>query len=238
MPDVTNRDLAAAAGCDLEKVIRTRDRLGGLKAMEEGGRITARALLREGRLDGVIGLGGGTGTAVIAAIMRSLPFGLPKVIVSTVASRDVREYVGTKDIVMFHSVADLLGFNQFIRVILGQATSAVCGMMESGGVLTSERPMIGVTAYGINSQCALFAEEYLGEKGYEMIGFHANGCGGMAMEELIGEGRIAGVLDLTPHEIADEMFGGYCKGIGPTRLETAATMGVIYSHAFKPYSTG
>ncbi len=225
-PDVSNRDLAAAAGCDLEKIIGERDRPGGLKAMEEGGRITAKNLLREGKLDGVIGLGGGTGTAVIAAIMRSLPFGLPKVIVSTVASRDVREYVGTRDIVMFHSVADLLGFNQFIRVILGQATSAVCGMMESEGLVAQSGPMIGVTAYGINSQCALFAEEYLTEKGYEMIGFHANGCGGMAMEELIGEGRIAGVLDLTPHEIADEMFGGYCKGIGLSRLETAGAMGV------------
>jgi uncharacterized protein (UPF0261 family) len=225
-PDITNRDLAEAAGRDLEDIIRKRDRLGGLKAMEEGGKVAVKNLLRDGRLDGVIGLGGGTGTAVIAAIMRSLPFGLPKIIVSTVASRDVREYVGTKDIVMFHSVADLLGFNQFIRVILGQATSAVCGMMESGGEFMAGRPMVGVTAYGINSQCALFAEDYLSEKGYEMIGFHANGCGGMAMEELIGEGRIAGVLDLTPHEIADEMFGGYCKGIGPTRLETAGVMGV------------
>jgi uncharacterized protein (UPF0261 family) len=225
-PDITNKDLAGAARCNLEEIVRKRDRPGGLKAMEEGGRIFAKDLLARGKLDGVIGLGGGTGTAVIASIMRSLPFGLPKVIVSTVASRDVREYVGTKDIVMFHSVADLLGFNGFIRLILSQASSAVCGMMECGSTFSLSKPLVGVTAYGINSQCAMYAEEFLDKKGYEMIGFHANGCGGMAMEELVLEGKISGVLDLTPHEIADEMFGGFCKGIGPGRLEAAGIMGV------------
>jgi len=138
----------------------------------------------------------------------------------------VREYVATKDIVMFHSVADLLGFNEFIRLILGQAACAVCGMMEMGSRLDRSKAMVGVTAYGINSQCAVFAEGFLREKGYEMIGFHANGCGGMAMEELVAERWIAGVLDFNPHEIADDMFGGYCKGIGPSRLETAGSMGV------------
>ncbi len=225
-PDIENRSLAEAAGSSLEELIQGRDRATALKAIQEGGSVVAKRLIQEGRLDGVIALGGGTGTGMAAFIMRSLPFGLPKVMVSTVASRDVREYVGTKDIVMFHSVADLLGFNDFIRFILGQATHAVCGMMEKGSGLRLEKPMIGVTAYGVNSQCALLAEDLLCKKGYEMIGFHANGCGGMAMEELIAEGRIAGVLDFTPHEIADDMFGGYCKGIGPSRLETAGRMGV------------
>jgi uncharacterized protein (UPF0261 family) len=158
--------------------------------------------------------------------MRALPFGLPKVVLSTVASRDVREYVGTKDIVMFHSVADLLGFNDFTRHILAQAAHAVCGMMERESRVKKGRPMVGVTAYGINSGCAMLAEGLLEARGYDMIGFHANGCGGMAMEELIDEGLIAGVLDFTPHEIADEMFGGYCRGIGPARLETAGKLGV------------
>lgn len=224
--DIGNAEVARAAGYDLDELIKANDRASTLKALQEGGSILAKRLADQGKLDGVIGLGGGTGTGVIAFIMRSLRFGVPKVIVSTVASRDVREYVGTKDIMMFHSVADLLGFNEFIRLILGQAAFAVCGMIEKGNRVKPGRPMVGVTAYGINSQCALFAEDFLRDKGYEMIGFHANGCGGMAMEELIAEGQIAGVLDFTPHEIADEMFGGYCRGIGPNRLETAGRMGI------------
>jgi len=158
--------------------------------------------------------------------MRSLPFGLPKVIVSTMASRDVREYVGTKDIVMFHFVADLLGFNAFIRLILDQACRAVCGMMGRKRNLKGRKPIMGVTAYGPTSRCAIITEKLLHEKGYEMMGFHTNGCGGMAMEEMIAEGKIAGVIEYTPHEFADEMMDGYCKGIGASRLETAGTMGI------------
>lgn len=225
-PDITRYELADAVGCDLNQFIAKRDRSGAVKAVQEGGAIVAKRLLSEGKIDGVLGLGGGTGTAIASFIMRSLPFGLPKVLVSTVASRDVREYVGTRDIVMFHSVADLLGLNEFIRLILGQAASAVCGMMGRDRELKKAKPMVAVTAYGINSACATTAEPLLAAKGYEMIAFHANGCGGMAMEQLIAEGQIAGVLDFTPHEIADEMFGGYCRGIGPDRLETAGIMGI------------
>jgi uncharacterized protein (UPF0261 family) len=127
---------------------------------------------------------------------------------------------------MFHSVADILGFNEFMRLILGQATYAICGMMEKGSEMNKENPMVAVTAYGINSICAMNAEPLLQEKGYEMIAFHANGCGGMAMEEFIAQGLLAGVIDFTTHEIADEMFGGYCKGIGQVRLETAGQFGV------------
>lgn len=226
IPDITKQDMAKAAGVDLLDLIEKKDRAKAVQAMEDGGIILARKLLQEGRLDGVIGLGGGTGTAIVSSIMRALPFGLPKVIVSTVASRDIRQFIGTKDIVMFHSVADLLGFNDFIRLILKQASHAVCGMMKGSSGLSGAKPMVAVTAYGINSDVALNAEPLLEARGYEMLGFHANGCGGMAMEELIAEGRIAGVLDFTPHEIADEMFGGYCRGIGPSRLETAGKMGI------------
>lgn len=225
-PDFTRKEVAAAARYDLDRFIKDKDRSGAVKAVQEGGTILANRLLEQGKLHGVFGMGGGTGTAVVTAIMRSLPFGLPKVVVSTVASRDVREYVSTKDIVMFHSVADILGFNEFIRLILGQASHAVCGMIEKGSEIPKGKPMIAVTAYGLNSSCALQAEPILEEKGYEMIAFHANGCGGMAMEEFIEQGLVAGVLDFTPHELADEMFGGYCKGIGPMRFETAGRTGV------------
>jgi len=225
-PDISRDEVAEAAGYRLEDFIKERNRSLAVKAVQEGGAILARRLFEEGKCHGVLGMGGGTGTAIVTYIMRSLPFGVPKVVLSTVASRDVREYVGTKDIVMFHSVADILGLNGFIRLILEQAAHAVCGMIEKGSAIQKEKPMVAVTAYGINSACALLAEPLLQQRGYEMIGFHANGVGGMAMEELIAQGLIAGVIDFTTHEIADEMFGGYCRGIGPMRLETAGPMGI------------
>ena len=224
-PDITCEEVVSAAGYRMADLAQ-KDRSAAVKAVQEGGAILATRLYTEGKLDGVFGMGGGTGTAIVTHIMRALPFGLPKLVLSTVASRDIREYVGTKDIVMFHSVADILGLNDFMRLIFSQAAHAICGMIERGSRLSQKRPMVAVTAYGINSICAFHAEPLLLERGYEMIAFHANGCGGMAMEELIAQGLIAGVLDFTLHEIADEMFGGYCKGIGPTRLETAGKMGI------------
>ena len=224
-PDITRAEVIEAAGYNLD-FVKGKDRSIAFEAVQKGGTILARHLFEEGKLHGVFGMGGGTGTAIVTHIMRSLPFGLPKVVLSTVASRDVKEYIGTKDIVMFHSVADILGFNEFMRLMLGQAAYAICGMMEKGSEMNKEKPMVAVTAYGINSVCAMNAEPLLQERGYEMIAFHANGCGGMAMEEFIAQGLLAGVIDFTTHEIADEMFGGYCKGIGPMRLETAGQFGV------------
>ena len=224
-PDITRGEVVEAAGTDLDS-IKGKDRSVAVAAVQKGGAILARRLFEKGKLHGVFGMGGGTGTAIATHIMRSLPFGLPKVVLSTVASRDIKEYVGTKDIVMFHSVADILGLNAFMRLILGQAAYAVAGMIEKGSAIKKEKPMVAVTAYGINSVCAIQAEPLLQERGYEMIAFHANGCGGMAMEEFVAQGLVAGVLDFTTHEIADEMFGGYCKGIGPARLETAGRFGI------------
>jgi uncharacterized protein (UPF0261 family) len=225
-PDISAYKVAEAAGYNLDTVKKKGDRAEAVKAIQEGGVVIARQLLQEKKIDGVFGMGGGTGTAIVTYIMCSLPFGFPKVVLSTVASRDVREYVGTKDIVMFHSVADLLGDNLFIRHILEQAIRAACAMMEKNIDMKSGRPMVAVTAYGINSQCALNAEHVLDAKGYAMIGFHANGVGGMAMEEMIEEGIIAGVLDFTPHELADNMYGGYCRGITDKRFEMAGKAGI------------
>lgn len=225
-PDIHGRDVARLAGLNLDEIVRKKDRSRAVEAMQEGGAIAAGRLLGEGKIDGVCGLGGGTGTAIVTAIMRGLPFGVPKVVVSTVASRDVREYVGTKDIVMFHSVADILGVNGFLRMILRQAAGAVAGMVRAPKGPDIAKPMIAVTAYGVSSLCAMNAGPLIESLGYEMMGFHANGVGGMAMEEMIAEGLIAGVLDFTSHEIADEMFGGYCRGITAARFETAGKMGV------------
>ncbi|MGZ3591080.1 MAG: Tm-1-like ATP-binding domain-containing protein [Thermodesulfobacteriota bacterium] len=224
-PDIRRSEVIEAAGFDLDS-IKGKDRSVAVATVQKGGAILARRLFEEGKLHGVFGMGGGTGTAIATHIMRSLPFGLPKVVLSTVVSRDIKEYVGTKDILMFHSVADILGLNAFMRLILGQAAYAVAGMIEKGSEIKKEKPMVAVTAYGINSVCAIQAESLLQERGYEMIAFHANGCGGMAMEEFVAQGLVAGVLDFTTHEIADEMFGGYCKGIGPGRLETAGQFGI------------
>jgi len=224
-PDITRGEVVEAAGSDLDP-IKGKDRSVAVAAVQKGGAILARRLFEEGKLHGVFGMGGGTGTAIASHIMRALPFGLPKVVLSTVVSRDIKEYVGTKDILMFHSVADILGLNAFMRLILGQAAYAVAGMIEKGSAIKKEKPMVAVTAYGINSVCAIQAEPLLQERGYEMIAFHANGCGGMAMEEFVAQGLVAGVLDFTTHEIADEMFGGYCRGIGPARLETAGQFGI------------
>jgi uncharacterized protein (UPF0261 family) len=225
-PDITRVEVVEAAGYRLEHILKEKNRSIAFQAVQEGGTILAKELYEKGKLHGVFGMGGGTGTAIVTHVMRSLPFGLPKVVLSTVASRDIKEYIGTKDIVMFHSVADILGFNEFIRLMLAQAAYAICGMIERGSVIEKGKPMIAATAYGINSACAIQAEPLLQKRGYEMIAFHANGCGGMAMEEFIAQGLVTGVLDLTLHEIADEMFGGYCKGIGPMRLETAGRFGI------------
>ena len=225
--DIAKEEVASAAGYDLKGLIKARDRASCVRAIAEGAVIVANRLLEDGRIHGVLGMGGGTGTTVATRVMRSLPFGLPKVMVSTVASRDVREFVGTKDVVMFHSVADLLGMNEFVKLILGQACRAVCGMMQRGIELPKGKPMVAVSAYGANSDCALHAQSFLEAKGYEMVAFHANGCGGMAMEEFVEQGLVVGVLDLTLHEIADEMFGGYSKGIGPMRLEAGGVPRVV-----------
>lgn len=224
-PDIPRDDILEAAGYNLD-LIKGKDRSVAFEAVQKGGAILAGRLYEKRKLQGVFGMGGGTGTAIVTHIMRSLPFGLPKVVLSTVASRDIKEYIGTKDIVMFHSVADILGFNEFMRLMLEQAAYAICGMIQKGSEINKEKPMVAVTAYGINSICAMNAEPLLQEKGYEMIAFHANGCGGMAMEEFIAQGLVAGALDFTTHEIADEMFGGYCKGIGSMRLETAGRFGI------------
>ena len=225
-PDISRHEVALRAGCNLAEIIEQRDRSQAVRAMQEGGAIVAGELLQKGMLNGILGLGGGTGTGIVTFIMRSLPFGIPKVVVSTVASRDVREYIGTKDIVMFHSVADILGSNEFIRHILGQASHAVCGMMQMGNAIKKGNPMVGVTAYGVSPAFALNAEPLLQKKGYDMIGFHANGVGGMAMEEMIEQGLLVGILDFTPHELADEMYGGYCSGIGQKRFEMAGGKGI------------
>jgi uncharacterized protein (UPF0261 family) len=166
----------------------------------------------------MISAGGGTGTHLGTGIMRVLPLGIPKVMVSTVASRNMAAIVGTKDIVMVHSVVDILGVNSISGMILEKAAGAVCGMVDSKWHPPKEKKRIALTFFGFITSAAEHIRKHLEEKDYEVIPFHANGTGGMAMEELASEGTFQGIMDLATHELADDLMDGYCGGIGPERL--------------------
>lgn len=183
----------------------------------------ARELIREiygrGEIHGIISAGGGTGTHLGTRIMQALPMGIPKVMVSTVASRDMSKTVGTKDITMMHSVTDIMGINSLTGAVLDKAAAAVSAMAGSNWKSGEPKKCIALTMFGFITRAAEQIREHLEALGYEVIPFHANGTGGNAMEELAREGSFDGILDLATHELADELKGGYCKGIGPLRLE-------------------
>lgn len=172
----------------------------------------------EGKICGMISAGGGTGTHLSTSIMKVVPIGVPKVMVSTVASRDMKDTVGTKDITMIHSVVDILGVNSILGMMLDEAAGAVCGMAESRWNPVQEKKRIALTMFGFVTAAAEEIKKNLERMGYEVIAFHANGTGGTAMEELANEGLFHGILDLATHELADELMNGYCRGIGPERL--------------------
>jgi uncharacterized protein (UPF0261 family) len=176
----------------------------------------------------VLGLGGSGGTAIATAAMRELPVGLPKVMVSTVASGDVQPYVGVKDIAMMYSVVDIAGLNRLSRRILANAAGMVCGAVEEAGTRGGEeadRPLVTATMFGVTTPCVNMVREKLEEAGYEVLVFHATGSGGRSMESLIEAGFVAGVADITTTEWCDELVGGVLSA-GPTRLEAAAKAGL------------
>jgi len=202
------------------------DRVAGRDRAIEAVIAEARGLVRElhekGKLCGMISAGGGTGTHIAATIMAVLPLGVPKVMVSTVASRDMKPVVGTKDITMMHSVADILGVNSITGRVLDRAAGAVSGMVGNPWRPAQEKKRVALTMFGFITRAAEAVKHFLEEMGYEVVAFHANGTGGMAMEELAREGCFHGMLDLATHELADELMGGYCRGIGPGRLAPVA----------------
>ena len=171
-------------------------------------------------IGGIISVGGGTGTFMGTSIMKVLPLGVPKVMVSTVASRDMSQTIGTKDITIMHSVVDMLGLNSISRLILTRTAGAVCGMMSASYSGGKPFPRVALSLFGFVTQAAESLKAILEENHFEVTPFHANGTGGMAMEEMIGESYFDGVLDLATHELVDAMFDGYCGGIGPQRLLT------------------
>lgn len=224
-PDVNAARVAEAGGKDLADLRAAKDRATTLDVMCRGARAVALELLAEGRYDGVISLGGSGGTAIATAAMKALPAGMPKVMVSTMASGDVSAYVGVKDITMMYSVVDVAGLNRLSRRILANAAGALCGMIEQETPAAEDRPILAATMFGVTTPCVTRIRETLEGEGYEVLVFHAVGSGGRAMEALVADGFVAGVADVTTTEWCDELIGGVLSA-GPERLEAAAKAGI------------
>jgi uncharacterized protein (UPF0261 family) len=219
-PDITRDQIAAAGGIDLASIMARKDRGEAVTAMAGAAAKMLASLVESGRIHGVISLGGGGGTAIGTAAMRSLPVGFPKVMVSTLAAGNVAPYVGTKDIVMFPSIVDVSGINRLSRVLLARAAGAICGMVEMQPPKGADKPLIAASMFGNTTDCVNGAKKILEDAGYEVLVFHSTGMGGRIMESLIESGMISGVLDVTTTEWADELVGGIL-GAGPTRLDAA-----------------
>lgn len=225
-PDVTNAEVAAEAGADINDIISQRDRALATETLSRGIEKLLPKLYSRGLFDGVISLGGSGGTSLATPAMRSLPVGVPKVMVSTMASGNVEQYVGTSDIIMFPSVVDAEGLNEISMRILSNAVNAIAGMVNNFKELPdSGKPLLAATMFGVTTPCIKTAKAYLEEQGYEVLVFHATGAGGRCMEALIEAGYIKGVLDITTTEWCDELYGGILKA-GPHRLEAAGKNGV------------
>jgi uncharacterized protein (UPF0261 family) len=224
--DVTRADVAAAANQDLAAMQAERDRGRSVTAMALGATVILRRLFEQGAIHGVVSLGGSAGTVIATAAMRALPYGFPKLMVSTLASGDTKPYVGVKDICMMPSVLDIAGLNRVSRRILSNAAGAICGMVASEPAAPFEaQPAIAATMFGVTTPCVTAARRMLEERGYEVLVFHATGVGGQAMEQLIQDGIFQAVLDITTTELADELVGGVLSA-GPHRLEAAGRMGL------------
>ncbi|MBV9798609.1 MAG: Tm-1-like ATP-binding domain-containing protein [Solirubrobacterales bacterium] len=225
-PDIDRREVAAAAGADLDELTAARDRGRAVTAMADGAAAIVRRLYDEGRCDGVLAAGGSGNTAIATSAMRTLPVGVPKLMVSTVAAGDTRDYVGAGDVAMMASVTDISGINSISARILANAAAAMAGMVDAPAVeLGEQRPLIGATMFGVTTPCVTAAREALERHGYEVLVFHATGTGGAAMEGLIDSGYIVGVLDITTTELCDRLVGGVLPA-GPDRLEVAGRKGI------------
>lgn len=225
-PDVTREEVVAGAGggMDLAGLWARRDRGESVAAMASAAPKFLAKLAGQSAIQGVIALGGGGGTAIATAAMRALPVGFPKVMVSTLASGNIAAYVGTTDLAMFPSIVDVSGLNRISRMLFTRAAGAICGMVESEPPPVesgAEKPIVVASMFGNTTACVNAAKAILEEAGYEVLVFHATGVGGRTMESLIESGLVAGVLDVTTTEWADELVGGIL-GAGPARLDAAA----------------
>jgi uncharacterized protein (UPF0261 family) len=225
-PDVSREEVAAAAGADARALADAGDRGAAVETMARGVTEVATRLQAEGRLDAILALGGSGGTALATEAMRALPVGVPKVMVSTMASGDTRPYVGATDVTMTYSVVDIAGINAVSARILANAAAAAAGMATAEPpAATAERPLVGATMFGVTTPAVTAARERLEELGYEVLVFHATGTGGRSMEALMRDGFITASLDITTTELADDLVGGVLSA-GPDRLEAAGELGL------------
>ncbi|MBW9148154.1 Tm-1-like ATP-binding domain-containing protein [Clostridium sp. CM028] len=221
-PDVSNNEVAEIAGVDIKTLVDKKDRALATEILSKGMEKLAPKLYKEGKFDGIISLGGSGGTSLVTPAMRALPIGVPKVMVSTVASGNTAPYVGTSDIVMMPSVVDVSGLNSISTKIFANAVFAIAGMVKFENIkVVEKKKLIAATMFGVTTPCVTAARKYLEDRGYEVLVFHATGIGGQSMEALIEAGFIEGVLDLTTTEWADEVIGGVLNA-GEHRLEAAS----------------
>jgi uncharacterized protein (UPF0261 family) len=224
--DVSREEVARAGGADHAELVRAADRGAAVTAMGRGAAAVLTRLHAEGRLDGVAAVGGSGNSSIAAAAMRDLPVGVPKLIVSTVASGDTRPYVGAIDVTMMYSVVDIAGINQISAQILTNAAGAIAGMAKAVvPPRAGERPLVGATMFGVTTPAVTRARERLEELGYEVLVFHATGTGGQSFEALATGGYLVGALDLTTTELADDLVGGVLSA-GPDRLEAVGRAGI------------
>lgn len=225
-PDVTNAEVAAAIDIEMSTLVEKKDRALATETMTRGIEKLLPTLYANGRFDGVFSMGGSGGTSIATAGMRKLPIGVPKVMVSTMASGDTSPYVGASDIAMFPSIVDVAGINGFSSTIFNNAVAALVGMLEHAAPKAEGgKPLVAATMFGVTTPVVQKAQQYLEERGYEVLVFHATGTGGQCMESLVNGGFIKGVLDLTTTEWCDEVVGGVLAA-GPERNEAAALNGV------------
>ncbi len=227
-PDIRRDQIFAAAGTSLADIVRVNDRGRAVEMAARGAAKIVQNLHLQGKVDGIFGLGGSAGTTIGTAAMRALPFGIPKVMVSTMASGQVGQWVGVRDIFMLHSVVDISGLNQVSRVVLANAAQALAGMVSAVRTLPptqDQKPLITATMFGVTTPCVNSCRQQLEAKDFEVLVFHATGTGGRTMESFISDGLVQGVLDLTTTELADELVGGILSA-GPDRLTAAGLRGV------------
>lgn len=225
-PDISREEVAEAGGMSFRELMKNPSREVASPLMSRGASKLIGGMVKEGKVHGIISMGGTQGTSLATAVMRSLPIGFPKVMVSTIASGNTAPFVDIYDITMMHSVADILGLNPVTRKILSNAAHAICGMAESKEeIKVTDKPLVAVTTVGITTPCAMKAMELLEAWGCETIVFHAVGTGGRAMEHLMKQGIVKAVLDIATIEVTNEMYGGLLAG-GKERLTVAGRLGI------------
>jgi uncharacterized protein (UPF0261 family) len=226
---VVDAGVNEAPGADVrvrdEADVRWGDRGAAVEALGRAAAQIVQRLHAEGRLDGVLAVGGSGGTSLATEAMRALPVGVPKLMVSTMASGDTRPYVGAVDVTMMYSVVDIAGINPISERILANAAAAIAAMAQVEVTGEHERPLVGATMFGVTTPGVTAARARLEELGYEVLVFHATGTGGQSMEALARGGFLAGVLDMTTTELADDLVGGVLSA-GPRRLEAAGEIGL------------